>query len=44
MHAGGLAVLADYTEDELVLITGFLERGRALQMEQAERLRGLAPL
>ncbi len=44
MHAGGIAILDDYTEDELVLITGFLERGRRLQMEQADRVRALQPL
>lgn len=44
MRAGGVAILDDYTEDELVLITGFLERGRRLQMEQADRVRGLQAL
>ncbi|SHK95320.1 DNA-binding transcriptional regulator, MarR family [Pseudonocardia thermophila] len=41
LHAAGLAILEDYTEDELRLITGFLERGRQLQVDHAARVRAL---
>ena len=41
--AEGAAMLADYTDDELRLITGFLTRGRELQLAHATRIRELAP-
>lgn len=36
---GGFALLRRYTVAELELINGFLERGRALQLAVAERIR-----
>jgi DNA-binding MarR family transcriptional regulator len=37
----GLRVLADYTADELALITAFLDRGRTMLRSHAERIRAL---
>ncbi|WP_073251730.1 MarR family winged helix-turn-helix transcriptional regulator [Cryptosporangium aurantiacum] len=37
----GTALLADYTDDELRVVTRFLERGRALQLAHADRVRAL---
>ncbi len=39
----GVAELHAWSEAELALIADFLERGRRLQLEQAARIRGLAP-
>jgi DNA-binding MarR family transcriptional regulator len=38
----GVAMLHRWTAAELELIADFLERGRALQLAEAERIRGLA--
>jgi DNA-binding MarR family transcriptional regulator len=38
----GHRLLTRYTTEELRLVTGFLERGRAMQVEQAARIRNTA--
>ena len=41
IHRAGLRELARYSAAELALITDFLNRGRRMQLEQAERVRSL---
>ncbi|GAA0928316.1 hypothetical protein [Pseudonocardia zijingensis] len=41
MGEAGIAALHRWNAAELALIADFLERGRALQLEQAERIRAL---
>ncbi|GAA3385249.1 MarR family transcriptional regulator [Cryptosporangium minutisporangium] len=37
----GTALLAEYTDEELRIVTRFLERGRALQLAHADRVRAM---
>ncbi len=41
VRTSGLKLLDRYTAAELELITDFLERGRELQLAEAERIRAL---
>jgi len=41
IHTAGVALLHDYTDAELILIAGFLDRGRALQLDAAARIRAV---
>lgn len=43
IRQAGRRLLADYSADELSLITGFLQRGTAMQLEEADRIRSLRP-
>ena len=43
IRQAGQRLLADYSAAELAVITGFLQRGIAMQLEEADRIRGLRP-
>ena len=43
IRQAGQRLLADYSAAELAMITGFLQRGIAMQLEEADRIRGWRP-